>query len=155
MGASIFLSPGHGWIYSIALDRWTTQRGNTHGLVEDFSNAEAVLQYLLQYLWNAGARVYTVRERDLNNQMVIVDQASAGYSETGDWLEIDPISGAYGEAHRQTTSATRPATATGARFYSRHSRGGALRIYAWYRPAPSGATSCQRAGHHSPFRWSH
>jgi len=139
-GASIFLSPGHGWIYSIALDRWTTQRGNTHGLVEDFSNAEAVLQYLHQYLWNAGARVYTVRERDLNNQMVIVDQASTGYSETGDWLEIDPISGAYGEAHRQTTSATGPATAT-ARFTPDIPAAGHYAVYAWYRPAPSGATS--------------
>jgi len=139
-GASIFLSPGHGWYYSDVLGRWTTQRGNTNGLVEDLSNGEAVLQYLVQYLWNAGARVYTVRERDLQSSMVIVDQTSAGYVETGDWVAVSPLGGAYGSEHRQALSVAGQATAT-AQFIPAIPEDGDYSVYAWFRPAASGSTT--------------
>src|SRR5690606_4911313 len=96
-GASIFLSPGHGWFLS-SRGTWSTQRGVSHGIIEDFSNAEAVLQYLVPYLWNAGARVYTTRERSLNPNMVIVDDGDPGFTTTGSWTS-DYVPGAYNGRH--------------------------------------------------------
>jgi hypothetical protein len=79
-GRTVWLSAGHGWYWSETLKRWTTQRGNNYGLVEDLSNAEAVNYYLARYLWNAGADVWLVRERGMNRHEVIVDndQGCAG-----------------------------------------------------------------------------
>ena len=82
-GKTVYLSAGHGWTWRSASDAWSTQRGNTWDIVEDLVSAEAVNQYLVNYLTNAGAMVFTVRERDLQPQMVIVDDGAAGYTETG------------------------------------------------------------------------
>src|SRR5690606_30550543 len=84
-GATVFVSPGHGWMYSESQGRFITQRGITHGMIEDHSNAEAVLQFLVPYLWNAGAEVETTRERDMQTNMVIVENGGTGYSEKGNW----------------------------------------------------------------------
>lgn len=82
-GKTVYLSPGHGFTWTQALTAWATQRGNTHNLVEDLLNAEAALHYLVPMLHNAGAQVVTVRERDMQTQMVVVDDGAAGYSEAG------------------------------------------------------------------------
>ncbi|MSQ82017.1 MAG: N-acetylmuramoyl-L-alanine amidase [Myxococcales bacterium] len=82
-GKTVYLSPGHGFTWTQNLNAWATQRGNTHNLVEDLLNAEAALHYLVPMLRNAGAQVVTLRERDMQSQMVVVDDGSAGYSETG------------------------------------------------------------------------
>lgn len=79
-GKVVYVSAGHGFTWYDSLDRWATQRGNTNGLVEDLVNAEAVNQYLVHYLRNAGATVFTVREHDLQTHMVIVDAQSGGGS---------------------------------------------------------------------------
>jgi len=90
-GKIIFISPGHGWIDYGGTTGWSTQRGITHDLVEDFVHAESSSQYLLTYLRNAGAIVFSVRESDLNSNMIIVDDAdgeshpgNGTYTETGD-----------------------------------------------------------------------
>lgn len=88
-GKHVYLSPGHGFTWNQTLDRWATQRGNTHDLVEDLLNAEAALHYLIPMLENAGARVVTMRERDLQSATAVVDDGDgkgangAGYDETG------------------------------------------------------------------------
>jgi N-acetylmuramoyl-L-alanine amidase len=84
-GKTVYVSQGHGWYWSTVLNRWATQRGNTHGIVEDFVNAEAINHYLVSYLMNAGATVVTVRESDMNPDMVIVDESEAEL--TGEWAE--------------------------------------------------------------------
>ena len=86
-GKTVWLSAGHGWIYDSRFKAFRTQRHNTHGLVEDFSNIEAVNYHLLKYLYNAGANVWTVRERDMNTHEVIVDndQGAPAYRESGRW----------------------------------------------------------------------
>ncbi|MSP90554.1 MAG: hypothetical protein EXR79_01925 [Myxococcales bacterium] len=97
-GKHVYLSPGHGFTWTQALNRWATQRGNTHNLVEDLLNAEAALHYLVPMLWNAGARVVTMRERDLQTAMVLVDDGEdagagaaggGGYSESGAAFKAD------------------------------------------------------------------
>ena len=82
-GKVIYLSAGHGFTWEAGLNGWRTQRGNTHEIVEDLVSTEAVHQYLVPMLLNAGAQVVTVREADLNPNLVVVDNGSAGYGETG------------------------------------------------------------------------
>lgn len=136
-GASIFVSPGHGWFSGDTA--WTTQRGLKLGLIEDHSNAEAVLQYLVPYLWNAGARVYTARERDMNSNMAIVEVGAAGFSATGAW-NSERTDGAWrGLQYTVETVATNPtATAT---FTPTIPEDGYYAVYAWYRPALDGNTA--------------
>ena len=136
-GASVFLSPGHGWYYNSSSSNWMTQRSFTNGLIEDYSNAEAVLQYLVRYLWNAGARVYTVRERDMNTNMVIVDNTAATF--TGTWT-LETVSSAYGGNHRYATTVTGSPTAT-ATFTPTIPAAGYYAVYVWYRPSGSGTTT--------------
>src|SRR5690625_1529814 len=131
--ASIFLSPGHGWHYNTTLKRWATQRSNSFQIIEDHSNGEAVLQYLHQYLWNAGARVYTARERDLNTNMVIVQNRGPGYSETGNWV-TETVGGTYDGAHCRATTVVGEPTAV-ARFTPDIPEAGYYAVYVWYRAA--------------------
>ncbi len=85
-GKVIYLSPGHGftWTQTASVTAWRTQRGNNYDVVEDLISIETLSQYLMPMLLNAGARVFPVRELDLQTQMVIVDNAESGYAEHGD-----------------------------------------------------------------------
>lgn len=137
--ASIFLSPGHGWNYVTALSRWGTQRGNLHQYIEDMGTGEAVLQYLHQYLWNAGARIYTTRERDMNRNMVIVQHGTAGYQQTGTWT-AEAMAGAYEGSQRYASTVSGEASAT-ARFTPNIPKAGNYAVYVWYRPSAAGTTA--------------
>jgi hypothetical protein len=80
-GKAVYLSQCHGWIWNGA--SFGTQRGVFHETVEDFHNPEGLNQFLTAYLENAGARVYTVKERDTGTLSAVVDDADGGYTETG------------------------------------------------------------------------
>ncbi|MEW5740756.1 MAG: N-acetylmuramoyl-L-alanine amidase, partial [Myxococcota bacterium] len=84
-GKTVYLSPGHGftWTDISGTYYWRTQRGNTNQIVEDLVSTETLHQWLVPMLLNAGARVVSVREADLNTNLVIVDDGEAGYVETG------------------------------------------------------------------------
>lgn len=102
-GKVVYISAGHGFTWDPSLGRWVTQRGNTNDIVEDLVSAEAVDQLMTTYLENAGATVFTVRERDMNPNMVIVDaeagattstEGEGSYSERGSGWR-DSVSGGY------------------------------------------------------------
>jgi hypothetical protein len=85
-GKAIYLSQCHGYIWFNSLGRFSTQRGNLFDTVEDLHNPEGMNQFLTVYLENAGANVFTVKERDHTRSMVIVDNddaSSSQYQETG------------------------------------------------------------------------
>ncbi|MFK8101092.1 MAG: N-acetylmuramoyl-L-alanine amidase [Saprospiraceae bacterium] len=86
-GKTVWLSAGHGWQYDRRKKCFKTQRQNHHSVVEDFASIESVNYYLLKYLYNAGANVWTVRERDMNANEIIIDndQGKPYYRETGKW----------------------------------------------------------------------
>jgi N-acetylmuramoyl-L-alanine amidase len=93
-GKTVFVSPGHGSTYNTESGYWGYQRSITHGMREDDSNAEIVSYFLVPYLQNAGALVFSARETDRTEQMVIVDDAdgssfpdSGVYEEGGTWTE--------------------------------------------------------------------
>lgn len=77
-GKVVYVSASHGFTWTASIDRWATQRGNTNDVVEDLISAETIDQYLIAYLANAGATVFTVRERDMNPRRVIVDAEADG-----------------------------------------------------------------------------
>lgn len=86
---TLFISQAHGWIDYDDFREWSTQRGITHDIVEDFVNSEGINQFLLKYLALAGAKVFTLRERDMNTEMVIVDdQDGSSTPANGTYQEI-------------------------------------------------------------------
>ncbi len=86
-GKTVWLSPGHGWHFNRRIKDFITQRHNSFGLVEDFGTSEAINYYLLKYLYNSGGNIWSVRERDMNEHEVIVDNddGSPTYTEVGTW----------------------------------------------------------------------
>ena len=135
-GATVYLSPGHGWLWNGT--KWTTQRGVTHGLIEDHSNAEAALQYLVPYLQNAGARVVTMRERDMNTNMAIVEAGGRGFESDGPW-ESEMIAGAW-RGKQWKVKASERGTRT-ARFTPDIPESGFYAVYTWHRTSAEDATT--------------
>ncbi len=136
-GASIFLSPGHGWHYKDGA--WTTQRETYNGIIEDHSNAEFMMQYLVPYLWNAGARIYTTRERDFQTNMVIVDNESDGFHSVGDWRRA-PIAGSYDDSQLEAPVSLGDPTSF-AVFTPDIPEAGYYGVYVWYTPSVFGETT--------------
>ena len=147
-GKTVWLSAGHGWYWNSSLNSWRTQRGNYNGLVEDFSNAEAVNYYLARYLWNAGADVQLVRERGMNPYEIIVDndQGAPAYVETGSWL-TGSTTGYNGGTYRYDTSTTTPlSTAT---WTPELPAAGSYPVWAWYRHGDNRTTDARYEIHHA------
>lgn len=97
-GKHIALWHSHGFYYEPKLDRWEWQRARCFGNVEDIGNMPYVVGYLTPMLEGAGANVLLPRERDLQPEMVVVDNdgSSAGRSremKKGKWRKAE---GGYG-----------------------------------------------------------
>ena len=139
-GKTVFLNPGHGWYYSSTLARWATQRGNSYGCIEDLSNGEAVLQHLARYLYNAGANVWTCRERDFNPNMVIVDNGAGApsYTTTGTWATTTG-SGSWHATDFQYSQVSLTETAV-ATYTPNIPAAGPYAVYVW-TPSGSGRTA--------------
>ncbi len=168
-GKVVYVSAGHGFTWDPGLERWTTQRGNTNDIVEDLVSAETINQLLTTYLENAGAMVFTVRERDMNPEMVIVDAGAGGqgsasgtgaYSEDGAFT--DSASGGFrlglapykdgenpfegGSSRVAPTSTTASATAT---FSFSVEETGDFRVYAAWVAGDNRAPDARYAVRHA------
>ncbi len=90
-GKAVYLSQCHGWIWYDSLGGFSTQRGNVYDTVEDFHNPEAANWYLAAMLENAGAAVFTVKDRGMNPESVVVDNdapsSGGSYVESGSGFE--------------------------------------------------------------------
>lgn len=71
----------HGRYYDGKKDRWKWQRPNLFGTTEDLFTQTIVIPYLIPMLENAGAVVFTPRERDWQKNEIIVDNGGRGYVE--------------------------------------------------------------------------
>lgn len=71
----------HGRYYDGKKDRWKWQRPSLFGTTEDLFTQTIVIPYLIPMLENAGAVVFTPRERDWQKNEVIVDNGGRGYVE--------------------------------------------------------------------------
>lgn len=147
-GKTVFVSAGHGWYWSTTQSQYRTQRPvypiapypAGDGIVEDFNNAEIVDQYLLQYLWNAGADAWTVRERDMNSSMSIVDDLNPALSLSGSWFTGSP--GGYNGSYRYVATVTSGATATATWTFT-PAASAAYAVYVWF-PNVSNRTPAAR-----------
>jgi len=130
-GKVVWLSAGHGWEWRKGA--WKTQRPNTYGIVEDFSNAEAVNYYLARYLWNAGAEVWLVRERGMNENEIIVDndEGLPRYSETGEFISSE-FNGYNDGGYRYAVTNSVGVTAT-ATWRPEFPEAGWYPVWVWYR----------------------
>ncbi len=70
---TVALWASHGWYYDNNGKHWSWQRPRLFQSVEDLLPLSFTLQYLIPMLENAGAYVFTPRERDLQTNEVIVD----------------------------------------------------------------------------------
>lgn len=137
-GASIFLSPGHGWLWDGERKRWSTQRGLSHGVIEDHSNAEAVMQFLVPYLENAGATVYTARERCMNTNEVILRPGDVGVK-AGDAWDLAYVPGSSGGS--QLHASSNEAGGSLVEYTPEIPEDGFYAVYTWYTPVPGGKTN--------------
>ncbi len=163
-GKTVYVSAGHGWDWAYdgrcGCVRWRTQRppypsspSYEGPIIEDHNNGEAVNQYLLQYLWNAGAMVWPVRERDMNPSEVIVDNdvpgPGADYSETGSWSTTSATGTGYaGTQYRWAGTVAGSPTAT-ATWQASLPTDGRYAVYAWYRPGSNRAQQAHYVVHHA------
>lgn len=74
-GRHIALWQSHGRVYSADKGRWQWQRPSLFCTTEDLLTQSFVVPLLMPMLENAGALVYTPRERDWQPECVIVDNA--------------------------------------------------------------------------------
>ena len=72
-GRHVCLWASHGRFYSVDKRKWQWQRPKMFNTCEDIFTQTIVLQYLMPMMENAGAVVYSPRERDIQRHEVIVD----------------------------------------------------------------------------------
>ena len=85
LNRTIDVRPSHGWYYNSTIDRWEWQRPRLFQTVEDLLPFSFTTFYLIPMLENAGAVVFTPRERDIQTREVVVDNDApgSGYRESG------------------------------------------------------------------------
>lgn len=81
-GNIIAMWQSHGWYFESKLNRWEWQRARIFQTVEDLYTQSYVLPFLIPMLENAGAYVFTPRERDVNTVELIIDN-DKGLSQDG------------------------------------------------------------------------
>ncbi|MDY7080747.1 MAG: fibronectin type III domain-containing protein [Chloroflexota bacterium] len=163
-GKTVYVSAGHGWKWNDYTNNWRTQRPPYPNppyegpIIEDHNNAEAVNQYLLQYLWNAGALTWPVRERNMHAAEVVVDNddpgPGTGYAETGTWTTAVVTGTGYaGTDYRYATTVTGTPAAT-AVWTATLPTDSRYAVYVWYRPgsnrAPDACYTIHHAGGETP-----
>ncbi len=104
-GKTIYVAAGHGWVWREATSVWRTQRGTTHGLIEDLVAAETVSDLLIPMLQNMGAYVVPVRESDRNTSLVVVDDVAA---EVQGGLVLTELAQGYRRLPEPLTGAANP-----------------------------------------------
>lgn len=83
----MFVTPSHGLYYDNEDKLWEWQRPPLYCTREDLLTQSFVYPYLIPMLENAGAVVYTARERDWQTNSVTVKSGESGYREDGTWSE--------------------------------------------------------------------
>ena len=88
-GRHLSIWASHGRVYNPTQGNWKWQRVNLFGTNEDLFSQTFVIPYIIPMLENAGAVVWTPRERDWQNIETVVDndQTLPGYKEQGKWMK--------------------------------------------------------------------
>ena len=86
---NIILWHSHGWYYNNKTERWEWQRPRLFQTVEDLLPMSFTLPYLIPMLENAGANVFTPRERDTQINEVIVDNDNQKDRNQKNYIEVN------------------------------------------------------------------
>ena len=89
------VTPSHGLYYDNGDTLWEWQRPPIYCTREDLLTQSFAYPYLIPMLENAGAVVYTARERDWQTNSVIVKSGDKCYREDGSWSTF--TAGGYSE----------------------------------------------------------
>ena len=146
----IALWQSHGYYFEQSLNRWEWQRARIFETVEDLYTQSFVMPFLTPMLQNAGAYVFSPRERDTNRHELIADNDNADtYFETGT-EKVKWENGSTGFAHtvsvytgtrnpfddgsfRQTKTTTDPRKEIQAHWYAPIPQTGKYAVYIAYR----------------------
>ncbi len=92
-GNHIALWHSHGTYWKQEKNAWTWQRPHLFCTTEDLFSQTFVIPYIIPMLENAGAVVYTPRDRDWQNHEVVIDndapEKDGMYKEVGHWHPCD------------------------------------------------------------------
>lgn len=94
----VSLWASHGYYYDREKFKWKWQRPNLFGTTEDLFTQTIVIPYLIPMLENAGANVFTPRERDWQKHEVIVDNDDANKGTS--YLEVN-VNGKWERADKK------------------------------------------------------
>ncbi len=83
-GRIIFTYGGHGRTWDGSQNTWRWQRGIYNNMLEDYGNAEGSDAYAY-HAFNAGATVVSFRPIGYQENEVVIDNTSPGFSTTGSW----------------------------------------------------------------------
>lgn len=87
-GRHLVVSPSHGWTWHKE-NRWQLQRARVYTVVEDIYTQSYINPFLIPMLENAGAVVFSTRERDYQTAEVIVDNdaqsSKSRFEKSGMW----------------------------------------------------------------------
>ncbi len=84
-GKHIALWQSHGLYYKVYNEKWTWQRPYIYCTTEDLFSQTFVIPYIIPMLQNAGAIVFTPRERDWQSNEVVVDNDT--HTRSGMYME--------------------------------------------------------------------
>lgn len=153
-GRHLSLWASHGRYYDLKNGRWTWQRPILFGTCEDLYTQTIVVPYLIPMLENAGAIVFTPRERDWQKAEVIVDNdgpkqnyievtardkwhttAERGFAfHAGDYADNEnPFEAGTARMVKTTTSKSRYALAT---YQPTFTKAGRYAVYVSYQTLP-------------------
>lgn len=144
-GKTVILSAGHG--YMLLNGVWVWQRPLLNEIREDIHTNEIMIEYVQRYLINAGAKVETCRERSFQTAEVVVDDQSAGYSETGTWTSSTSSAARYGARYR--VAAVSAQGGASASFTPNLPSPGRYPVYVWYAQGANRASDALYRVHHA------
>ena len=160
-GANIAVGHSHGWYFESKLNRWEWQRARILETVEDLYPLSYAIPFLMPMLENAGAYVFTPRERDTQITEIIIDNDGLlaepnGYSENNgknQW-ETGDVGFAYAKpilyngdnpfkmgTFRQVKSTKKEEEQSTATYSANIPQRGDYAVYVSYASLPKSATS--------------
>lgn len=113
-GRIVYLMGGHGWSFTSTGNPFTTQRGETNEMYEDFGNLDQA-SIMAEMLLNAGATVVPTRGLGIQELEVVVDNDDPTVTFTGTWSNSSSSNfyGTTGDVpYRFASTVTGTATAT-------------------------------------------
>ncbi len=157
----------HGRYYDVDRNYWKWQRPNLFCTNEDLFTQTIVVPYLIPMLQNAGAIVFTPRERDWQKQEIIIDNDDATksifYQETVNgkkWKDCDSIGFAasqtlYSDGENpfrmgtaRQAKATKKKTPSMVSYQPKFKEGGRYAVYVSYQSLPKSVSDAKYIVYH-------